>query len=115
MRARYIANQGLRQRGCVVEAVAQMHGCILSTGDRFRLYLQLITSRDNQKTSFGAGVLNGYTHKFVDELFQNHFARERLRDFDHRWEIEMFDRRLDRSRWTPRQLFLPQLQIQLIE
>src|SRR5262245_55817777 len=115
MRAGYITDQRLRQRGRAVEAVAQMHGYILSTGDRIRLYLQLITSRDNQKTSFGAGVLKGCTHKFVDELFQNHFARERLRDFDHRCEIEMFDRCLDRTRWTPCAFVLPQPRMELVE
>src|SRR5262249_28553371 len=115
MRAGYITDQRLRQRGRAVEAVAQMHGYVLSTGDRIRLYLQLITSRDNQKTSFGAGVLKGCTHQFVDELFQNHFAGERLRDFDHRCEIEMFDRCLDRTRWTGHAVVLPQPRIQLVE
>src|SRR5215469_4326704 len=115
MRARSIANQRLRQRCRAVEAVAQMHGYIFSTGDRIRLYLQLITSRDNQKTSFGAGVLEGCAHKFVDQLFQNHLAGESLRDFDHRCEIEMFDRCLDRTRWPPRAFVLPQPRIKLVE
>src|SRR6516165_10995985 len=92
-----------------------MHFYILSTSDRFCLYLQLINSRDNQKTSFGAGVLEGCAHKFVDELFQHHLARERLRDFDHRREIELFDRCFDRARWTWRTLVLPQPRMELIE
>src|SRR5215510_13007800 len=92
-----------------------MHRYIFSTSDRFGLYLQLLTSRDNQETSFGAGVLEGRAHEFVDELFQHHFAGECLRDFDHRCEIEMFDRRLDRARWTRRALVLPQRWMQLIE
>src|SRR6516165_9928969 len=115
MRSRSIAYQRLRQRGCAVEVVAQMHGYMLSTGGRFRLYLQLITSRDNQKTSFGARVLKGRAHEFVDELFQLHLARERLRDFDHRCEIEMFDRYLDRARWSPRAFVLPQPRMELVE
>src|SRR5215472_14005373 len=115
MGARSIANQRLRQRGCAVGPVPQMHFYILSTSDRFRLYLQLITSRDNQKTSFGAGVLEGCAHEFVDELFQHHLAGERLRDLDHRREIEQFDRRLDRARWSRQALALPQMRIALIK
>src|ERR1700757_3126181 len=115
MRARSIANQRLRQRGCAVEAAPRMHGYIFSAGDCIRLYLQLITSRDNQQTSFGAGVLEGRAHEFVDELFQNHFAGERLRDFDHRGKIKMLDRCLDRARWPPRAFVLPQPRMQLIE
>src|SRR5215469_14828495 len=92
-----------------------MHGYILSAGDRFRLYLQLITSLDNQKTSFGAGVLEGCAHEFVDELFRNYFARQRLRYFDHGCEIEIFDRCLNRTRWTPRAVVLPQPRMELIE
>src|SRR5262249_10435866 len=88
---------------------------MFSTGDRLRLYLQLITPRNNQKTSFGASVPKGCAHKFVDELFQHHLARERLRDFDHRREIELFDRCLDRACWSVRALVLPQPRMQLIE
>src|SRR5215475_9662909 len=88
---------------------------MLSTGDRFRLYLQLIIPWNDQKTSFRAGVLEGCAHKFVDELFQHHLARERLRDFDHRREIEIFDRRFDHARWTRRTLVLPQPWMELVE
>src|SRR5262249_24905430 len=88
---------------------------MLSTGDRLRVYLQLITPRSNQKTSFGAGVLEGCAHKSVDELFQHHLARKRLRDFDHRREIELFDWRFDRARWHLRALVPPQMRIEPIE
>src|SRR6516165_3715036 len=115
MGARSITNQRLRQRGWAAGPVPQMHFYILSTSDRFCLYLQLINSRDNQKTSFGPGVLECRAHEFVDELFQHHLARERLRGFDHRREIELFDRCFDRARWTRRTLVLPQPRMELIE
>jgi hypothetical protein len=40
-----------------VGAVWQMHGYILSSSGRFRLYLQFVASRNNQGTSLGAHVL----------------------------------------------------------
>src|SRR6516162_6530867 len=115
MGARSITNQRLRQRGWAAGPVPQMHFYILSTSDRFCLYLQLINSRDNQKTSFGTGVLEGCAHEFVNELFQHHLARERLRDFDHRREIEIFDRSFDHARRARRMLVLPQPRMQLVE
>src|SRR6516225_1253043 len=108
MGARSITNQRLRQRGWAAGPVPQMHFYILSTSDRFCLYLQLINSRDNQKTSFGAGVLEGCAHEFVNELFQHHLARERLRHLDHGRKIELFDGRFDSTRWSRRSLVLPQ-------
>src|SRR6516162_10414789 len=108
-------NQRLRQRGCNVQPVTQIHGYVLSTSGRFRFYLQLIASRDNQETSFGAGLLDSRPHEPVDELFQYHFAGNGLRRLDHGREIEMFDRRFDRARWPLRALALPQPRMQLIE
>src|SRR5262249_14082306 len=69
----------------------------------------------NQQTPLGTGMLDGRTHELVDELFQNHLARECLRDVDHRREIELFDRCFDRARWTRRALILPQPRMKLIE
>src|SRR6516162_1304928 len=92
-----------------------MHGYVLSTSGRFRFYLQLIASRDNQETSLGAGVLDSRTQEPVDEFFENHLARKCLRGFNHCREIEMFDRRFDRARWHLRALVLPQMRIELIK
>src|SRR5262249_10847882 len=92
-----------------------MHDYIVSTGDRFRLYLQLIASRDNQQTSLGAGMLEGRAHEFVHEFFQHHLARKRLRGFNHCCEIELFDRRFDRSHWGWRAPALPQPRMELVE
>jgi hypothetical protein len=75
-----------------VGAVYQMHGYVLSASGRFRIYLQLVTSRNNQETSLGACVLGGRAHETVDQFFQNHLASNCLRDFDYRREIQEFDR-----------------------
>src|SRR6516162_1610833 len=99
-----MANQRLRQRRRAVESVPQMHFYVFSTSDRFRQYLQLIISRDNQKTSFGASVLESCAHELVNEFFQHHLAGECLRDFDHRGEIEIFDWRFNHARSTRRTL-----------
>src|SRR6516165_10209625 len=92
-----------------------MHGYVLSTSDRFGFYLQLIASRDNQETSFGAGLLDSRVHEPVDEFFQNHFAGNGLRHLDHGREIEMFDRRFDRTRRSRRTPVLPQSRMEPVE
>src|SRR5215469_612072 len=92
-----------------------MHNYICSTSGRLRLYLQLTTSRDNEKTSLGAGVFDGRAQEPVNEFFENHLARKRLRCFNHGREIEMFDRCFDRARWHSRALVQPQMRIELIE
>src|SRR6476620_7620926 len=57
-------------------------------------------------------MLNGRAHQLVDELFWHHLARECLRDFDHRREIELFDRCFDRSHWARRALvLLPRMEL----
>src|SRR6516162_1510921 len=92
-----------------------MHRYMLATGDRFRFYLQCISSRNDQETSLGAGVLDGRAQEPVDEFFENHLARKCLRGFNHCREIKMFDRRFDHARWTRRTLVLPQPRIELVE
>src|SRR5215471_14000979 len=79
-----------------------MHRYMLATGERFRFYLQRISSRNDQETSFGAGVLDGRAQEPVDEFFENHLARKCLRSFDH-------------ARWTRRTLVLPQPRMELVE
>src|SRR5215831_13455668 len=92
-----------------------MHCYMLATGERFRFYLQRISSWNDQETSLGAGVLDGRAQEPVDEFFENHLARQCLRSFNHRREIKMFDRRFDHARWTRRTLVLPQPRMELVE
>src|SRR5262249_11568587 len=92
-----------------------MHRYMLATGERFRFYLQRFSSRNDQETSLGAGVLDGRAQEPVDEFFENHLARKCLRGFNHCREIELFDRCFDRTRWTRRALVLPEPRMELIE
>src|SRR6516165_12303500 len=92
-----------------------MHRYLLATGESFRFYLQRISPRNDQETSLGAAVLDGRAQEPVDEFFENHLARKCLGGFNHCREIEMFDRRFDRARWTWRALVPPQPRIELIE
>ena len=69
-----------------------MHGYTFSTDGCFRFHLQLITSRNYQETPLGACVLDSRAHEPVDQFFQNHLARDCLRDFNHRRQIQEFDR-----------------------
>src|SRR5262252_8150134 len=108
-------NEGLRKAEYSVGTIPQMHCYMLATGERFRFYLQRISSRNDQETSLGAGVLDGRAQEPVNEFFENHFARKCLRDFNHCREIEMFDRCFDRARLHSRALVLPQMWIVLIE
>jgi hypothetical protein len=64
-----------------------MHGDIVSDGRGLSRYLQLIISRTDQETSFSARVLDGRAQDPVDQFFQNHLARDCLRDFDHCGQI----------------------------
>src|SRR6516162_10502860 len=92
-----------------------MHRYMLAIGESFRFYLQRFFPRNDQETSLGAGVLDGRAQEPVDQLFQNHLAGNGLRHLDHGREVELFDRRLDRARWTRRPLVLPQSRMELIE
>src|SRR5215471_16923240 len=92
-----------------------LYGYLIPAHGRLHGSSQLLTSYGNQEASLGAGVLDRRSHKPVDKLFQNHLARECLRDCDHRREVELFDRRFDRARWTQCARVLPQLRMELIE
>src|SRR6516162_7000369 len=92
-----------------------MHRYMLAIGESFRFYLQRFFPRNDQETSLGAGVLDGRAQEPVDQLFQNHLTGNSLRHFDYGREVELFDRRLDRARWTRRALVLPQPRMELIE
>jgi len=77
-----------------------MYDDIVSAGRGFRLYALLNPSRENQETSLSTRVLDRRAHELIDEFFQDHLARDCLRDFDNSSEIQEFDRRHDRARWA---------------
>jgi hypothetical protein len=68
----------------------------------------LITSLKNQQAPLSTRVLNRCPHERVDQFLQDDLARHCLRDFDHRSQIQVFDRCADRARWTRSSLFLPE-------
>ena len=69
----------------------------------------------NQETSLGASLLDGRAHEPVNQFFQNHLARDCLRDFDHRRQIQVFDGRSDHARGASDRPLPPELRILLIE
>src|SRR5215469_18036222 len=87
----------------------------LPVGEGFRFYSLLVPSGKHQQTSLSARVLNRCAHERVDQLFQNQLARQGLRDFDNRSEIQLLDRCSDRAYGTAKWLLLCQLRIQLVE
>ena len=92
-----------------------MHDHRISVGPRFSLELQRVSSWTDQKTSFGARVLNGGAHEPIDQLLEHHLARDNLRDFDDGREIEELNGRDDRApRSVSRRIFL-QVGIQQVE
>ena len=70
-------------------------------GRDFGFYPMLITSRKNQQTSLGAGVLDCRAHERIDQLLQDDLARYRFRDLDHGPEVKVFHRLRDRG-WRVR-------------
>ncbi|MNT39831.1 hypothetical protein D3C72_1761100 [compost metagenome] len=65
----------------------------------------------DQQTPLRAGLLDRGTHQRVDQLVQEDFARHRLRDRDHRGEVQVFDRCADRPRRSRCWLFLAECRI----
>src|SRR5262249_3774509 len=110
-----ISNERLRKAGHSVGTISQTHRYILPAGERLRFYLKHITSRNDQETPLGTGVLDDCSKEPVDELLEVHFARKRLRDFNLRRDPEIGARLFDRARRLPRPLVLPQMRIEPIE
>ena len=74
-----------------------------------------ITSRKNQQTSLGAGVLDGRAHERVDQLLQDDLTRYRFRDLDHGPEVKVFHRLRDRRWRVRRHALIAQLRVGLIQ
>src|SRR5580704_9022178 len=74
-----------------------------------------IASRQNQQTSFRAGMFDRRTHKRVYQLLENNLTRNRFRDFDHRSQIEMLNRCLYRCSRISNRLVHSELGIELLE
>src|ERR1700751_4464821 len=92
-----------------------MHPDVVYASGGFRLYVQFITSKKDQKTSLGAGVLDGRAHDSVDQFLQNHLARDCLRDFDYRSQIQEFARCQNCPRAAESGLLFLEVWVQMVE
>ena len=66
-----VAEQGLREIGSADAGVSQINGHRVALGGDFSLDPIFITSRENQETSLGAGVLDCRAHQRIDQLLQH--------------------------------------------
>src|SRR5512138_1216814 len=83
-----VANDGLRQQqGRTGGQTSLVHRDGISARGRLCLNQELIALGTDKKTAFSAGVLDRRAHETVDEWFERHLARDRLRDFQYRGEI----------------------------
>ena len=79
------------------------------------LLSDLITSRQDQQTSFGAGMLDRRAHERIDQLLKDDLTGHRLRDLDHGREIEVIDGRQYRGCRIGNSLVRSQVRIELLE
>ena len=76
--SRGVLNYGLRQFSAGDWRVTQSDRDGAAAGSCFRLDPQLGTSRQNEQSTFRAGVLDGGAEQRVNEVFQDDFAGHRL-------------------------------------
>ena len=81
----HVANDGLRQHGRVGGGIPLVHRDGIAAGGCLRLNQELIALWADEKTAFSAGVLDRRAHETVDERFQHHLARDRLRRLSSPW------------------------------
>ena len=77
--------------------VAQLHDDRVAAGCGFRRDPLLGPAREHQQRAFRACVLDRGTHQRIEQLFEDHLARDGLRDLDHGREVELFERGADRA------------------
>src|SRR4029077_656554 len=94
----HVANDGLGQHGGGSRGISLMDGDVISARGGLCHYLQFITSREDQQTSFSAGMLDARAHDSLDQFFQHHLACDRLGHLYYSREIQDFSRRHDRAR-----------------
>src|ERR1700730_5502092 len=75
----------------------------------------LITSREDQETALSTCLLDCYSHELVDQFVQDDLAGDRMRHFDHRREIQVFDRCADRAHLSRNWRFFPEVWIYLFK
>src|SRR4029077_9012188 len=106
-----VSNHGLGQHGCVDRGISLVYGDLVSAEGSLCLNQELVASLKDQETPFSPSVLEGRAHETVDQFFQNHLARNGLRDFDHRGQVQELGRRQDGARWRRGQQFLFEMRV----
>ena len=81
----------------------------------FRFDPQFVAARNDQQASVAAGVLERNHHERVDQFLQVDFAGHRLRHFHDGGELQLLDRRPDRSVGLWRLRLLPQIGMGLVQ
>src|SRR5262249_58540979 len=104
-------NDGLRQHSGADWSITSLHCDVVSASAALCLNQELITSWNDQETSFSASVLNGRAHETLDQFFENHLARDCLRDLAHRRQIYDFGRHPDCASRRRDQRFLFEMRI----
>ena len=82
-----IAKNRLRQIRGGYRRLSQIDFDLSAAGSGFSFDSILITSWQNQQTSFGAGMLDCRAHERINQLLQHDLTRHSLRDLDDGREI----------------------------
>jgi hypothetical protein len=84
-------------------------------GDGFRGDPLLGLSQEDQERAFRPCMLDRGPHQSVEQPFENHLARDRLRDGDDRRKVEVFDRAGGRGSRSGCGFFSPRAWVTLID
>src|SRR5262249_44907767 len=97
-------------------------GCFAQTdrhhvpaGGCLRFDRKLVPAWEDEQPAFRARMLDGRAQQRLDQLFQDDLARDRLRDLDHRREVELVDRRADGGRLTGSRRLLAEVRVGVFE
>ena len=78
------------------------HGCLpirdldpAVSSRGLRLDPHLVATQEDEQTPLGPGMLHRDAHELLDELMENHLAREGLRGLDHGLNVQLPDRGAD--------------------
>src|SRR5712672_2030252 len=92
-----------------------MHRDFIAAGSSFCLNQELIPLGMDQQTAVSAGMLNSRAHETVDQFFQDHLTRNRLRDFKYRGQIQEFRRRRESARRRRDERSLFEMRIETVQ
>src|SRR4051794_10717257 len=82
-------------------------GCVV------RLDLRLVTPEKDEQTPLGARMFHRYSHQRLDQGGEDNLARECLRGFDYRLDVQLPDRRADCGGQESKRWLLVQVRLQM--